>query len=339
MRSMTRVLAVLLFVTPIALVACGGGGGSGITPGTGGGGGGGGTHVTYSARLVFVGPLAGARAQSAQIQPELQSLRPQDDDSTPAPIMIASAISNNCNFFCGVAGNSQGVVEALVSPQPSMTPATSFSQTAADVELEPTPTPAPSATPAPLPSGVVAEDGVASNGATEVQTSGTATATIGDPVDESPTSPVYQYFAIAADCVSSQSPSGSGPGWAWNGSAWVQVSTPAQADVYVTGSSCDGNYNVGADGGTLHFPGGGVFVSTDTPFSSVSASQWSNAYTSMSIATLEIQNGDGSLNAELIAKTRGGAIFKLFPNSLGGSTGDMSFDGAIEVSGDSVDGF
>jgi hypothetical protein len=341
MRSaIMRFLTLGVVLLGSGLAACGGGDGSGSAAFTPGGDR---THVSYASKLVFVGPLAGVRSQSAQqIQPELASLgRIQDDEtSTPTPIMIASAISNNCNFGCNVAGSEQGVVEALVSPQPSVTPTISFSQTATDVEIVATPTPAPSASPEPLPSGVIAEAGVASNGDSEVQSTGTATATIGDPVDESPTTPVYQYLAIAADCIADDSPSSSGPGWAWNGSAWTQVSNPSQADVYVTGSSCDGLYNVVGDSGTLHFPGCGAFVSTDTAFCSLLASQWADTYTSMSIATLEIQNGDGSINAELIAKTRNGSYtFKVFPNALGGSAGDMSFDGAIEVSSSGVDGF
>ncbi|MHB8416412.1 MAG: hypothetical protein ACYDB1_13760, partial [Acidiferrobacteraceae bacterium] len=103
---------------------------------------------------------------------------------------------------------------------------------------------------------------------------------------------------------------------------------------------CDGAFAVPGDNGTLNFPGGGTLISTDSPFSALAASQWANTETSVGMAALMLQNADGSINAELIAKTRDGShIFKVFPNSVGGSAGDLDYEGAVEVAGAGVDGF
>ncbi|MHB1770094.1 MAG: hypothetical protein ACYCPH_03430 [Minisyncoccota bacterium] len=328
----------------LALAACGGGGSS-----SGGGGG----YVppnppppatTYSASLRFVGPLDGVQIQSDLRQ--AQSVSPMSA-ATPLPIMIMSPIENG--YIGGsiyVGTNQQGVVQAIVSPSPASTPTVTFSQTDASATIAPTPTPQPGITPPPLPAGVVAENGVASNGVDNVQASGVASAVIGSPVNQSPTTAIFQYMALGVDCIAPTGPigvlpSGAGePGWYYTGTGWAQTTDPTKADIYVTGSKCDGSFAVPGDNGTLNFPGGGTFISTDTPFSALTASQWANTETSVGISALMLQNADGSFTAELIAKTRDGLhTFKVFPNSFGGSAGDFDYEGAVEVSGAGVDGF
>ncbi|NNM92299.1 MAG: hypothetical protein HKL92_03070 [Candidatus Eremiobacteraeota bacterium] len=337
-----HLLAGLSALALFTLAACGGNstGGNPIAPPTP-------APVAYQAQLVFKGPLAGAASSisTLSVGRSIQSMNQRGilaaPGATPVPIMVVSNI--DAADGCGAAGcagtNAQGFVQAIVSPQPSSAPVVVFSQTAPNAAIVATPSPGPSATPVPLPPGVTAEIGIGVSTATMVQSSGTATASVGAPVNQSPTTQVYEYMGIAADCEQRYSQTNSGPGWAWNGSVWVQVSDPTLADIYVTGSSCDGSFGIPGDSGTLHFPGGGTFVSSDTPFASVLASQWANSETSMPISALQIPNPDGSVNAELIAKTRSGAIFKVFPNVAGGSTGEKDYEGAIEVSGSSVDGF
>ncbi|MHB8406250.1 MAG: hypothetical protein ACYDCJ_12585, partial [Gammaproteobacteria bacterium] len=336
--DMKRLTLAGLALAILALAACGSGGGS-----SGGGG-----YVppppppatTYSASLRFVGPLDGVQIQSDLRQ--AQSVSPMSA-ATPLPIMIMSPIENG--YIGGsiyVGTNQQGVVQAIVSPSPASTPTVTFSQTDASATIAPTPTPQPGITPPPLPAGVVAENGVASNGVDNVQASGVASAVIGSPVNKSPTTAIYQYMAVGVDCVSNRSsnPASSGPGWYYTGAGWAQTTDPTKADIYVTGSKCDGSYAVPNDNGTLNFPGGGTLISTDTPFSALSASQWANTETSVGMAALMLQNADGSINAELIAKTRDGLhTFKVFPNAVGGSAGDLDYEGAVEVSGAGVDGF
>lgn len=254
--------------------------------------------------------------------------------------MVVSNIANGCFGSECFGSGQQGVVQAVVSPAPLSTPSVSFSLSAPDVTLSPTPTPV--STPVALPTGVVGEAAVASNGAPNVQSSGTASATIGSPVNASTSTQVYQYTAIAVDCNVNglQGPHGEATGWAWSGTTWTPVSNPAQADIYITGATCTGSYAVGGDPGTLHFPGGGTFLSSDTPFFAVVASQWGNAQSAASGSIELAPNPDGSLNALLIAKTHDGHIFKVFPNGIATNGGGISsFEGAVEVSGAGVDGF
>ncbi len=336
---MSKMLLGAVLVAALALAACSGGsgGGSGYVPPPPV------QQQSYTASIRFVGPLAGAQMQSDLRQ--AQSVSPMSA-ATPLPIMIMSPIANGMvggSIFVGT--NQQGVVQAIVSPSPGSTPAVTFSQTDTSATIAPTPTPAPGITPPPLPAGVVAENGVASNGVDNVQASGVATAAVGSPVNQSPSTAIYQYMALGVDCIAPTGaghlPSGSGePGWYYTGSGWAQTTDPTKADIYVTGSKCDGSYAVPGDNGTLNFPGGGTLISTDTPFSALAASQWANTETSVGMSALMLQNADGSINAELIAKTRDGLhIFKVFPNSVGGSAGDLDYEGAVEVSGAGVDGF
>jgi|GEM_PF-6269154 len=298
-----------------ALAACGGGSGGGIpNPGPSAG-------TQYSAKIIFVGQLAG---RSPQIQPEIRAM----DAGALAPIMLVSPITAQNNIGSQF-GSTQGLLEVQVSPLPSAPPAVTFTNTDPNAAVTATPSPAPGATPAPLPSGVIAAGLIVAADTPNVQSAGIASATIGAPLDLAPTAPVYIYEAISLQCRIPQDP-GSAIGWNWNGSAWAPSST-TPADVYVT---CGG----GGASSTLNIPGGFVTQSTDTPYSALSASQWSNAQTSLDFLTLSTLNGDGSVNAEIIGKTADGShTFKLFPNSLAQYPAEYS--GAAEVSGAGVDGY
>lgn len=327
-NTLKKILSLVAFATASLLAACGGGGSSPLTPPSPSP-----TNppVPYTSKLVFTGQLAGRTIQS-----DLRRAMDASGTATPVPIMVVSPISNGClGFDCVATGN--GTVQAVVSPEPSSAPTTTFSDTAPHVVMS------PAALSSPGP-GVIAQADVSNDGTNNVQSSGTASATIGSPVNQTPTTQVYEYRALAAECVPGTYSNGYGPGYAWNGASWVVVSDPSQADIYVTGNGCSGNYNVAGDPGTLNFPGGGTFVSTDAAFSSLAASQWANTETSVLGSTLSTQNADGSTNSVLIAKTRGlngvpVATFKMFPNMLGSDNGGFNYIGAVEVSGVGVDGF
>lgn len=309
-----------------ALAACGGGSsGGGITP----------TPIVtnqpaYTSQIVFVGVLAG-RAIQADLR-RAQSLSPMVS-GTPVPIMVVSPMTAQDTI--GNIGGSNGFggyVEAVVSPMPSSSPSVTFTTDNPNSEFG---TPGPSVT---LPPGVIAQEPIGSNpSAINVQSAGTASAAISAPVNQSPTTNVYTYRAISLECASPLA-AASSPAWAWSGSTWNAVSTIAAADIYMTGPYCDAPFNSSESETTVHFPGGGVTISTDTPFSGIVATQWANTLTSADLAALITLNPDGSSNGEIVFKTSSGAVVKLFPNGISrGSNPDYS--GAVEVSGASIDGF
>lgn len=333
---MKRLLTLAIFAI-VSLAACGGGGGGSITPAPGP------TQtspptINYSAKIVFTGSLAGKAAQR-MIQMDLR--RAFDSGAaTPPPIMVVSPPESGMDT--SVYG---GNMEAVVSPMPTASAATTFTQTNADAILQ-TPSPVPTgATPAPLPTGVVAQAQIWGANTPQTQSSGVATATIGSPVDQSPTTPVYSYMSIALDCNYSSSPVGYGVvggqytlhfGWRWNGSQWIPDDDASTADIYIDGPHCLNSGNPSESDATVHIPGGDARVSTDSPFSSITVAQWQNAETSFTIGTVIQANPDGSNNGLVIGKTRAGLIFKLFPNALQSGEG---YFGGIEVSGSSIDGF
>lgn len=315
----------------LALAACGGNstGGNPIAPPTP-------TPVAYQAQLVFKGPLAGAASgiSTLSIGRSVQSMNQRGilaaPGATPAPIMVVTALAANGTLDGSPSNIYGGTVQAVVSPAPSSSPSAAFSNTNNAAVLG-------SISPAPtLPANVVAEQNVTSGNVVDTQSAGTVTATISSPVNQSVQTPVYAYAPISVTCENPE-PAGSAPGWAYVNSAWVTESTPAASDIYLTGPDCPGSFYAATADAALNFPGGGLLFSTDTPFSSLTASQWVATQTSVDMQTIDALNPDGSQNTELLAKTRGGAIFKLFPNSFGPVPGDIS--GAIEVSGNSIDGF
>ncbi len=242
--------------------------------------------------------------------------------ASPVPIMVVSAPESGID-----ASSFGGQVEAEVSPAPASTPAVTFANTNPNAVLV---TPNPSASPSPLPTGIIAQAIVKGSASVQSQVSGTASATIGAPVNQTPTASVYSYMSIALDA--NPGPGGvAGPGytahvgWKWTGSTWTPDDNTADADVYIDASA------------VVHIPGGDTRLSTDTPFNAVAASQWANTETSFAISTAIQHNADGSNNGLVVGKTRNGsATFKLFPNTMEQGVG---YFGAIEVAGASVDGF
>lgn len=325
MKRFALPLSALLIV---ALAACGGGGSSsgGPLPTTAPSS----MPTSYAAYLEFHGALTG------NVQADLRHAYDRRLDSgaaTPLPILLTSPIENGCvGPNCVAVGNNY--VEAVVSPEPTATPITTFSNTAADVTI------AATSLPSSAPTGAVAAAQVQNSGVNNVQSTGTASAVIGAPVNQTATNTVYQYRAIGIECNTGGDTNYS-PGWAWNGSAWVTTSTPATSDVYVTGSSCDGAFAVAGDPGTLHFPGGGSLISTDTYFSTIAASSWTNTQTSATNTALTTANADGSYNAILLAKTSASTsvVFKMFPSAFGSNGSLIIYVGPVEVTGAGVDGF
>lgn len=326
-----RLLLTASLLASCALVACGGGpsgGGPIPNPSTQ-------PSVTYRAKLVFTGALAGHEVQSDLR--EVQSLSPMDD-ATPIPIMVVEPpeISIDSSVYGGDL-----LVE--VSPQPSASPTVIVTQTNADATVLSTPTPAPNQTPQPMASGVIADVSIKGANVVQGQSAGTATAAVGEPVNAEPTAAVYSYMSIALDCGSgpggvaggSASPYSNHFGWKYNGTTWVADDNVGDADIYVDGPSCVAR-NSSETYPTIHIPGGDTRLSTDTPFSAVSASQWSNSETSFVAEGINgMVNPDGSLQALVVGKTRDGSnTFKMFPNAFGNG-----MFGAIEVSGSGVDGF
>lgn len=255
---------------------------------------------------------------------------------SPLPIMVVSPL------FAGMDTSVYGGnVQAVVSPVPSSSPAVTFSQNNPNAVLQ---TPAPNGTPQVLPTGVVAQAAVFGANTPETQSAGTATANVGAPINETPTTPVYSYVSIALDCgpgpggiaAGSSTPYTTHFGWKYNGSAWVADDDVNDADVYIDGPSCVAQ-NTTESGLTVHVPGGDTRLSTDSGFNTLTAAQWTNAETSFTIAAAIATNPDGSNNGIVIGKTRDSVhVFKMFPNALGSTDG---YFGAIEVAGVSVDGF
>lgn len=326
---MKRLLLPLTIAMAAMLAACSGG--------SGGGGGGlvptptpapTATPVSYQTSILFVGGLAGN-----QIQGELR--RPSDagvsSSSIPAPIMVVAP------FFSGLNTSGYGgTAYAVVSPLPSASPPTTFSQTNSNAVLT-TPAPAPSGqTPAPLPSGAIASAIITSGSTVQAQVAGTATATIGSPVNAAPSTAVYSYMSIGLACQDQfQWDAGNNNhwGWKWNGTTWVADDSPATDDIYIDGPACLRN-NPGEASTFVHVPGGDTRLSTDTAFYGVAASQWANSETSF--ALLSGTNPDGSSPYFVIGKTRDGQhTFKLYPNNAG----PPLYFGGIEVAGAGVDGF
>lgn len=318
------------------LTACGGGGGGGVS-----------TPVpvatnappAYTSYLRFIGPMAGRTTLQAVIR-EARSLAPKDA-ATPVPIMVVTSDTANGNSP-GSGPAFGGQIEAVVSPMPSATniPVT-FSNTNSAATIAATPTPLPGQTPMPLPTGVIAVNNVnATAGATNIQTAGTATATIGSPVNQSPQVLVFSYKSISVDC--DQTDIGSAAGWKYDASSasWVTVTDPAQADIYLIGPKCPGAFSAPTTSGyaQLNIPGGGLTQSTDNVFASIVASQCTNTETSVDMGFINTINPDGSQNTEVCAKTRDGLhVFKLFPNSFGPYPGSIA--GAVEIAGSGIDGF
>ena len=340
---MRHSLFIFLVATSLTLAACGGGSTSGsnpIAPPTT-------APVSYQAQIVFKGTLAGSQSGLSTLSGyrSVQSMNQRGilaaPGATPVPIMVISA----ANVEGGPGYAFGGTVEAVVSPMPSALPQVAFSQTNPNAVIQATPSPAPGATPFPLSPGVVGVADINGTSAANPQAAGAASASLANPVNATVSVPVYSYGVIEVNCAL-QYP-GDAAGFAWNGSSWTPETTVAASDIYSTEplsgapqAACAAPFTTPL--GTtamIHFPYGAVAFSDDTPFSSLTASQWSNAFTSISCTTLMAPNPDGSINAEILFKTANGSIAKIFPNVVGGNSDQCDLAGAVEVSGDSIDGF
>ena len=339
-----HLLAGLSALAIVALAACGGGSSSSnpIAPPTT-------APVAYQAQIVFKGPLAGSQSGVSTLSGyrDVQSMNQRGilaaPGATPVPIMVLSPDGPNDEFMGGSANSSGGTAEAVVSPMPSDVPQVMFSVSGAGAVLAPTPSPAPGVTSAP---GVVGATNVfGPGGSVDSQSAGTVTATIANPVAQAPVTPVYDYESVALDCGNVFA--GDVPGVTWNGTAWISAASPSNADIYMTDTTtlnpgatqlpCPAPWAYGNQP-ILHTPYGGVAFNTDTPCAAFSASQWTNTFTEIPMATLGALMPDGSLNAVVLFKTSTGAIAKICPVATG--NGQQAFyGGAIEVSGAGVDGF
>ena len=338
---MKSLFLVALAAVAAVLAACGGGGSSPI---------GGGVPATpapiaYQAQIVFKGALAGSQsgASTLSIGRSIQSMNQRGilaaPGATPVPIMVVSPMtaSDNVGIAYGVSSLG-GAVDVVVSPMPSSTPQVTFASTNPNAVLQ---TPAPNASPLPLPANAIAQQLVGSNpNALNAQSAGSITATVGSPISSSPSTAVYTYAAIDLLCAPFQSaPPGTFPAFAWNGTSWVGQNVIVGADIYLSGPQCtDAGFQTNESQQTIHFPGGGATFSTDTPFAAFTASQWTNIETSIPVQSLDTMNPDGSFNSVILFKTASGAVAKIFPVDLGIANGG-EYGGAIEVSGDSIDGF
>ena len=299
----------------LALTACGGGSsapGGTITPPTS-------PPVNYTATLKAVSPLGGN-----QIQAFLTGIHPQSGTATPVPIMVVQPTKSDGSI--GSIGSNTVQVQVIVSPQPPSLVTPTFANANTHVILT---TPAPGRTPPP---GVYAVEYASADNTIGAQSSGAVVANIGMPVNQSPTIQSYSYPGFTVGCTVN-----SAPALKIVGTAFVSASDIASADIYATGPNCAGVFNsTGAQ--TIHFPGGGVMLSTYTPYVSVAATQWANTQTSSDIQTMMHQQPDGSFNALLVAKTRDGLhIFKVYPLQMQSVPVELS--GPVQVAGASIDGF
>lgn len=296
--------------------------------------------VSYQSQIVFKGALAGAQSgvPTLSVGASTQSLDwrdPLSANPSPAPIMIISPNAPNGEFMGSPDDAVGGTALAIVSPMPSAAPQVTFSVNGVQPNLVPTATPAPGVTPQPGVVGAINVSG--SNAAENTQAAGTVTATIGAPVSQAPTTPVYEYRGIDIDCEMLYTNDMQGA--TWNGTTWVAASSPSNADIYATYTApqCSAPWVAGTQA-VLHTPYGGVLFNSATPCSDFSASQWSNTFTSIPLATVGTMLPDYSFNSILLFKTASGNIAKLCPTAIGNAT-EPILGGAIEVSGDSIDGF
>lgn len=321
---MNRILRGAVAAASLALAACGGSTGGApptpiptSTPTT--------VPVSYTARIEFKGALA-----QAQIQGWLQRA-PLDDAASPSPIMVLSTYTGG-----PTDDGYGGQVYAMVSPLPSASPSVSYDSSTQGAALS---TPNPAESPLPLPSGAIGYADVNGTNATS-PCSGTATATIGSPVNETPTTKIYCYAPIAVDCSYTPGVEGYGVGsglyyqhfgWKWDGTSWAPDDDDTTADVYIDGPSCV-DVNAGETVPTIHIPGGDMRLAVSVSFAAVSASQWANSETSFTLA-------DANTDGLVIGKTRdGSATFKWFSNSIQTYPGGIF--GGIETSGGAPgDGF
>ncbi len=331
-----HLLAGLSALAIVALAACGGGssGSNPIAPPTT-------APVSYQAQIVFKGPLAGSQSGVSTLSTgrEIQSMNQRGilaaPGATPVPIMILSPNGPNDSFMGSTDNAVGGIVSVVVSPEPQTPVSIAMSFSGVQPSVVPTNSPAPTYT---NPPGVVGVIGVAgSAAAVGTQAAGVATATVSAPVNQAPQTPIYEYQSIGLDCANIY-PNDFG-GASWNGTTWVGASSPATADIYMTDTSpqCNAPWAT-ASQPTLNVPYGGVLFNNSTPCSSFTASQWSNTFTSIPMATVGTILPDYSMNAVLLFKTASGAIAKICPTATGNIQNPI-YGGAIEVSGDSIDGF
>lgn len=331
---MKRLLLIACVALALGVAACSGGGSTGGTPPTAPP-----TStpttapVSYSARLIFTGALAGKQ----EIQSDLSRV-PQSGDATPVPIMVVLPVPNSGGTIGGTPSNSfGGTVSVEVSPMPSSVPSITFTNTNGASVLQ---TPNPSASPTALPSGVIYQANVFGDPNATTQGSGVVSANIGSPVNASPTTAIYAYASISLECTTPMS-AGSAPAWKWDAttSAWEIVSTIADADVYLTGPACNiPGFVTTETWPTLHVPGGGTMYVNTMCFCDLVAASEANSGTAFDLHAVITFNPDHSQNSIFEGRTRDGSnVFALYPNSLGSYPGEYS--GAAKVSGHSPDDF
>ena len=338
---MKNLFKAMSLVAIVVLAACGSGGsgspvgGIPATPAP--------VVPVYQSQIVFTGALAGKQSGVSTLgvalaapQTSLNKRSPfAAPGATPVPIMILSPNGPNDSFMGSTDNAVGGIVSVVVSPEPQTPVSIAMSFSGVQPSVVPTNSPAPTYT---NPPGVVGVIGVAgSAAAVGTQAAGVATATVSAPVNQAPQTPIYEYQSIGLDCANIY-PNDFG-GASWNGTTWVGASSPATADIYMTDTSpqCNAPWAT-ASQPTLNVPYGGVLFNNSTPCSSFTASQWSNTFTSIPMATVGTILPDYSMNAVLLFKTASGAIAKICPTATGNIQNPI-YGGAIEVSGDSIDGF
>lgn len=338
--------STIAFILIAALAACGSGGSAPTIPTQPGNGT---APTSYAVGYSWVGAMQ-ARGTVATA-----SLHTMQTAATPEPVQLAAQPCSNpivtlpatpppgacgTNAIYNYLGSTQpgsrtANVYAVVAPSqnPSIVPSWAPIPTNApiSVPVQPAGTPTPSPTP-----GVLTIISTAKAGAT------TLSGMVPIPSAPQTVSPlVYVFPSVALSCAPSVS-QGTVQGVSFQQGSAVSVNSPSQADMYVDGPACAGNYaNAAETTSMVHFPGGAQWFSTNaSSFIGVTSAMWSNSFSAVDFPTMG--SDVAALNNMVEFQTHAGGFVRMFfvqsgPISAGNGLYD-AFLASYDQSGYSITG-
>lgn len=288
---MNKVILGGVLLAASLLAACGGGGGSpGPTPSTP-------KPVSYAVKLYWepasnVGLAALYRHRASDVH-------------------VMQTIGGGSTVVVGSGNAGSGVydppgdpayVTVSVSPAPSPAATVAFTTTATNVVIQPTPTLAPGVTPNPSASPAAV---IASTTTNTASTGSTVSATINGTTATDNLATYQMLSLVAPNTGNPVAPDAIGFTFDSNCNAVAQTST-ATSDIYIAYASSS----------TVNYPNGGITFANGYDVTTLTASQWQNASTSVTL--------DGITNAvpsddTIIFKTSTGRIVFLGLREWGGN--------------------
>jgi hypothetical protein len=314
---MKQVIGIAVLAAAAALAACSGGGGGGSTsvppvatptPAP---------KVSYS---ITVRQVAGGANGSASAAVRRVPL------ATVGSNVVLLTASDPLTIYTRI--DTSSVVEAVVNPVPSGTPAPVWSSGVNGVQTAPLATP-----PSPQP-GVYDQQVTTSSTS---PTSGTLTISIPE-LNASANPQVYVYPRLSLACDPNSSTYSGGVAFV-NGVVTPQ-SDPATSDIWISGPNCPGKFHSAEAENTLHYPGGGKIIPYPTALNTITAAAWSNVQTSNTLASM-IANGATSFEYIIRTVTQAApGTVKIALGSIqpGSAVGPGFLEGATCVLGSCVDG-